>query len=261
MTIYLESIGTQLRVIMALVLRDMRSRFSHTFFGYVILVLWPLSHLLMLLLTYLFTRSLVPIGTSAAVFFATGLLPYILCLYPSRQIAMALVQNQPLLYFPIVKSLDVIIARGVLEIVTAFWVVFLFCILLFIFDVDIMPAQPEEALLAIAATIFFSFSVGVLSAVLFKLVRAWMIILILILIGIYFSSGALFVPSALSETLQYYISFNPLFHCVEWLRSAYYDGYNYGLLNKQYLMGFSAVLLCLGLAIERLARGYLLEPN
>jgi len=261
MTLYLEGLTAQLRVVLALVLRDMRSRFSHTFIGYIIMVLWPLSHLLALLVTYLFTRSLVPIGTSAAVFFATGLLPYILCLYPSRMIAMALVQNQPLLYFPIVKSLDVILARGVLEIVTSFWVVFIFSVLLFIFDVDIYPSQPEEALLAIAATIYLSFSMGFLSAVLFKLVRAWMIILIISMIGMYFSSGALFLPSAFPEQIQYYMSFNPLFHSVEWLRSAYYDGYNYGLLSRQYLVGFSTVLLCLGLALERLVRGYLLEPN
>lgn len=261
MTLYLEGIGTQLRVILALMLRDMRTRFGHTFFGYVIAVLWPLSHLLALLLTYLFTRSLVPIGTSAAVFFATGLLPYILCLYPARMIAVSLQQNQTLLFFPIVKALDVVLARGFLEIVSAFWVIFLFSILLFIFDVDIYPTQPEEALLAIAATIYLSFGIGFISAIFYKLVKAWMIVMILSLIGMYITSGALFLPSALPVDLQYLLSFNPLFHSIEWLRSAYYDGYNYGLLSRQYLIGFSTVLICIGLIVERALRGYLLEAH
>jgi capsular polysaccharide transport system permease protein len=259
MSVYIDGIVSQFRVIVALVLRDMRSRFGHTFFGYVIMVLWPLSHLLTLLTVYLFTRSLVPIGTSAPVFLATGILPYILCLYPSRMITMSLVQNQPLLYFPIVKSFDVVLARSILEIITAFWVVVLFCLILFIFDVEILPIYPEDALLAIAATIYLSFSIGFLSAVLFKLVRAWMVVLIISMIIMYSASGALFMPSALADDVQYYLSFNPLLHAVEWLRAAYYDGYNYGLLNKPYLVGSATVLLCLGIVIERVMRPYLLQ--
>lgn len=260
MSIYVEGVASQFRVISALILRDMRTRFGHTFFGYVIMVIWPLSHLLTLMVTYLFTRALIPIGTSAPVFLGTGILPYILCLYPARMIAMSVFQNQPLLYFPIVKSFDVIIARSILEIITAFWVVVLFCLILYVFDVDIFPVYPEEALLAIAATIYFSFSMGFISAVIYKLTRAWIVVLIVAQIGMYFVSGALFVPSALPEATQYWISWNPLLHCVEWLRAAYYDGYNYGLLSRQYLIGFSTALLCLGMIIERAVRGYLLEP-
>lgn len=260
MSAYAEGVSSQFRVISALVLRDMRTRFGHTFFGYVIMVAWPLSHLLALLTIYVFLRSVIPMGTSAPVFFATGILPYILCLYPSRMIAMCIIQNRPLLYFPIVKSFDVIVARSFLEIVTAFWVVVLFCIILYAFDVDIFPVYPEEAILAIAATIYFSLSLGFISAVLFQLTRAWIVVLIVSQIGMYFTSGALFLPSALPETTQYWLSWNPLLHCVEWLRSAYYDGYNYGLLNRQYLVGFSTALLCIGMIAERAFRGYLLEP-
>lgn len=260
MSIYVEGISSQFRVISALILRDMRTRFGRSFLGYVIMVAWPLSHLTVLLGVYVLTRSLVPIGTSAPVFLATGILPYILCLYPARMIAMCIVQNKPLLYFPIVKSFDVIVARSILEIITAFWVVVLFCIILSVFDVDIFPAYPEEAILAIAATIYFSLSMGFISAVMFQLTRAWLVILIISQIGMYFVSGALFLPSALPETTQYWLSWNPLLHCVEWLRAAYYDGYNYGLLSRQYLLGFSTALLCLGMVIERALRGYLLEP-
>jgi capsular polysaccharide transport system permease protein len=259
MSVYVDSVASQFRVISALILRDMRTRFGHTFFGYVIMVLWPLSHLLLLMSIYLLTREMVPIGTSAPVFLGTGILPYILCLYPARMITVSILQNQPLLYFPIVKSFDVVVARSILEIVSAFWVVVLFCLILFVFDVEIFPVYPEEALLAIAATIYFSFSIGFLSAVIYKLFRAWLIVLIIALIGMYFTSGALFMPSALPQSTQYWMSWNPLLHCVEWLRAAYYDGYNYGLLSRQYLIGFSTALLCLGMVLERALRGYLLE--
>ncbi len=242
-------------------LRDMRTRFGRSLFGYVFIVMWPLAHLLILMTVYLLVRRITPVGTSAAVFLATGILPYILCLYPSRMIMMSLAQNAPLLYFPIVKSFDVIVARGLMEIITAFWVTTIFCIILFLFGVDIFPTHPEQALLAIFATIYLAFSLGFLGAVIFKVFKPWMVVQIIFLIVMYLTCGALFVPSALSESAQNILWFNPLLHCVEWLRSAYYDAYGYGLLSKPYLLGYSTVVLATGLLLERSIRGIILQTN
>ena len=115
--LFLGALAAQARVIGALMLLDMRTRFGRTFFGYVIQVLWPLTHLLGVMSIYLVIRRLMPFGTSPAVFLGTGILPYILCLYPARMITMSLVQNSPLLYFPVVKSVDVILAQFYLPLV------------------------------------------------------------------------------------------------------------------------------------------------
>ncbi len=257
--LYVDAMKTQGRVLGALMLRDMRTRFGRLFFGYVIMVLWPLSHLLSILVIYSYVRTVAPIGTETSVFFATGVLPYILCMYPARYIMLALVTNEPLLYFPIIKSLDIILARAILETITTFWVIVLLCFVLFIFNIDFWPIYPEEALAAIFATIYFAFGLGALNAVLFKFVRAWAFVAILALIVMYFFSGALIVPSRLPSDVQYYMSFNPLFHSVEWLRSAYYEGYSYGLLSKEYLLGVSTALLAAALILERAVRGYILQ--
>jgi len=255
----LGALQVQARVIGALMLRDMRTRFGRTFFGYVISVAWPLSHLLILMGIYLTIRRFFPIGTSPAVFLATGILPYILCFYPARMITMSVVQNQPLLYFPVVKSLDVILARGILEVVTAFWVIAIFCFILIVFGVNVMPIYPHEALLAIFATIYLGFSIGFAGAVFYKLIRAWMVIVIVTLIVMYVTSGALFLPSMFPPKVQYWLSWNPLFHSVEWLRSAYYDGYGTSMLDRGYLVGYATFNLFVGLVAERAIRGIVLK--
>lgn len=257
--LFLAALVVQARVIGALILRDMRTRFGRTFFGYVIQVLWPLTHLLAVMAIYLVIRRMMPFGTSPAVFLGTGILPYILCLYPARMITMSLVQNQPLLYFPVVKSFDVILARGLLEIVTSFWVIGIFCFILYVFGVDVMPIYPEQALLAIFATIYLSFSIGFLGAVFYKIIKAWMVVVIVMLILMYVTSGALFYAGALSPKIQYYMSWNPLFHSVEWLRSAYYDGYGNDILDRGYLLGFASVNLFAGLVAERVIRQIVLQ--
>jgi capsular polysaccharide transport system permease protein len=135
----------------------------------------------------------------------------------------------------------------------------IFCLILYIFGVDIMPIYPEDALLAVFATTYLAFAIGFLAAVLYKLMRAWAAVQIGLLILMYFTSGALFMPSSLPHAIQEVIWYNPLLHSVEWLRSAYYDGYSYGMLSRAYLLGFSTVLIFVGLLSERVARGFLLE--
>lgn len=254
-----EALQIQTRVIGALILRDMRTRFGRTFFGYVIIVGWPLSHLMVMMGIFLLTQRVAPVGTSLPVFLGTGILPYILCLYPGRQIMSCLVQNQPLLYFPIVKATDVVMARGILEIITAFWVTAIFASSLYVAGIDITPLHYQEAIQAIMVTIWFGFSYGFLGAILFKLFRPWMAPHIILLLLMYVTAGVFFVPTNLSEGLQNIIWYNPLLHCVEWLRAAYYDGYGYGMLDRGYVIGFATSLFVVGLIIERMARGRVLS--
>lgn len=51
--------------------------------------------------------------------------------------------------------------------------------------------------------------------------------------------------------------YNPLFHCVEWMRSAYY-GIDSFYLDKFYVIGTATLFLCIGLLGERLLRGRIL---
>jgi capsular polysaccharide transport system permease protein len=247
----------QARVIYALILRDTRTRYGRTWAGFVIMILWPLSHALFLMLGYYLVHRVAPIGADINIFVGTGVLPYVLCLYPARMTMLCLVQNQPLLTFPVVKTFDVILARGILEIIIAFWVVCLFCMILYVSDVDFFPRRSEEAMMAILATIYLGFSIGFFAAVLYKLLRAWNGIQIGLLILAYFTGGAFFVPTALPQWIRDILWFNPLLHAIEWLRAAYYEGYGDGMLSREYLLGYATVIMLLGLVAERGVRGRL----
>jgi capsular polysaccharide transport system permease protein len=248
----------QMRVIRALILRDMRTRFGRSFFGWVIMVLWPLTHLAFLLAAYLLAHRIAPFGTDVTVFAGTGILPYILCFYPARMIMLCLVQNQPLLLFPIVSPIDIVVARTILEIVNAFWVICVFCLALYIAGIPFLPHDYITAILAVLATIYLGFSIGFFSAVMFKIVRLWIVVQVGALILAYILSGA-FVPVSFAPTwAQDLLWFNPLLHCVEWLRSAYYDSFGESLLSRTYLIGYSTVTLASALVLERGLRGLLL---
>jgi capsular polysaccharide transport system permease protein len=248
----------QLRVIRALVLRDMRSRFGRGPASYAVTISLPLVHLISLMLIPLVVDRISPLGTDYALFAATGVLPYILCLYPSRLMMLSLVDSAPLLSFPIIKPLDVIFARAFLEAVIAFTVMFFFIIFLNAIDVEVWPRNVAAATGAIFSTLYLGLSLGFVSTIIFKITRAWMFVYIAILILMYLTSGAFFpiwtLPAEYREVLWY----NPLLHCVEWLRVAYYEGYASVMLNREYLIGYATGLFASGMLFERLIRGRLL---
>lgn len=254
-----SALGIQRRVINALVLRDMRTRFGRKISGWAIMVLWPLTHIFFLMIGYLMAHRVLPLGTSPAVFIATGVLPYILCLYPSRMIMFSVMQNRPLLNFPPVFPVDIILARSILEIINSFYVVCIFAFCMYALDVNIWPLDISEAILALLATIYFGFSVGFISSVIYAFFRPWLAIQIAIMILGYVASGAYLPVSNLPSNLQYYVWFNPLMHSVEWLRLAYFGNGAAVLLSKEYFIAYSTVILLLGLALERISRGLLMQ--
>lgn len=253
-----DALAQQRSVLGALILRDMRTRFGRTALGFAIAVAWPLTHLLVMVGIWTAVGRVVPLGTNGTVFFATGIMPYILCLYPGRMMMMAIEQNKPMLLFPVVKVIDIILARAFLEMITAMCVLIIFCITLFIFDVSFIPRRPEIAVMAIAMTILYGISFGVFSCVILVLFPMWVAVFIAIMIAQWLTSGAIHLLTVMPHWAIEYIVYNPLFHCISWLRSAYYDGYADGLIDPIYVIQLSASLLLLGLLSERAVRGKLL---
>jgi capsular polysaccharide transport system permease protein len=252
-------LAAQNRVIGALVLRDLRTRFGRTFVGFLIIIGWPLTHLLVLMVIYYSARQFTPaVGSDPALFLGTGILPYILFCYPARMIMYSLHPNKSLLAFPIIKPDDIIFARCIVEVITAFWVTAIFTFMLFLFGVDVMPVHTEDALGAIFATIFLGVAVGWFGAVMFALFRAWVAFQVIGIIVMYFTAGVFIPPTSLPEKIRELMWYNPLLHSVEWLRSAYYEGYGYGMLDQRYLLGYALVTFVAALAIGRGIRGRLL---
>jgi len=246
-------------VMKAVMLRDMRSRFFNHGLGFLIVSLWPLAHIIVLLTIYKFAGRIAPFGDSLAVFFATGLVPTLTFMYVSRFMGLSLILNKPMLAFPVVKVLDVMAARAVLEIIAAFVTLLFVFVILLLLGADPFPRDPFEALYAYLSVLLLAIGIGTLVGVITMFFRFFVTIYALCLIVLYLSSGTLFVVSALPAAVSYPLSFNPVVHAVEWMRLAYYEGYSAQILDKQYLIVFGLSALCLGLLMERLLRRIMLE--
>ena len=254
-----DMLKAQCRIIVALMLHDIRSRFGGSALGFVAMAIgWPLSHILICIVIYSFIGRAAPYGDSAALWFATGVVPFLAFQYMSRFIVLGVVMNRPLLSFPVVKVTDIVFAGAIIEVLNAGLVVLIVFAIFWALDIDFMPRDVVQASLALLAMMFLGLAWGVVNAIIAAAVRLWFFVVILIQILLWVSSGIVFVPDALPEAARTALSYLPTVQGVEWMRSAYYDGLGANFLDKTYLICFSVVTLFFGLVLERLVRGKLL---
>jgi capsular polysaccharide transport system permease protein len=254
-----ELVAVQWRVLVALMLRDIKTRFGGSEWGFLIAIAWPLSHIVLLLLINAGAGRVAPYGDSAALWFATGIVPFMAFSYMSRFIMYGIVLNRPLLLFPRVKITDILFARALVEVLNAGCVVLILAVIFWAYGINFMPRNPAEACFALGASMLLGLGAGVINAIVAAAFPIWATGYSLFMILLWFTSGVFYVASALPEALRYPLSFNPIVHGVEWMRSAYYEGYSGAFLDKAYLIWFALVLLAAGLSLERIVRGKLLQ--
>ncbi len=246
------------QVLYAVMLRNIRTRFFGNGLGYLVAIAWPLVHILVLIFIFSFTNRAPPVGESTVLFVATGTVPFMTFNYLSRFMQLAVLMTKPLLSFPEVRILDVLLASAALEFLASCSVTLLLLMLAWFFGVSTMPRDLVEAASAFGAAALLGLGFGLLNGVVTLAMPMWMTIWTLLSILLWISSGVAFVPDAMPESARYLLSFLPTLQIVEWMRSAYYEGYGSSILDRGYTVSFGVVATFLGLLAERGMRGHLL---
>ena len=194
---------------LALIMRDVQTRFFGTALGFVVAIAWPITHIFVLILINSAAGRATPYGDNAALFFATGALPFMCFNYMSRFTMLGVTLNKPLLNYPIVKVGDILIARAVLEVLNAAVVVVVTIIILTIMGVDVWPPRPQEAMYALLACMLLGFGFGIVNGVIGGIFPFWITPFSLFQIVLWMASGVIIVPDELPESFRYWLSWNP----------------------------------------------------
>lgn len=246
-------------VIGALLLRDMKTRAGTSFVGYFMMMVVPLLHLGAVVMIYHLTGRQIPVGTDPIVYLSLSVLPFVVFLYPSRQIMISVTSNRPLLAFPRVTILDIIVARGLLEFFTGWTVSIVLCLTILGLGSELHPRDPAGVLFAVAATIYFGFAVGMINALIASVLPIWSYTFGFLIPVFWISSGVLFFPASVPDQYRTILAYNPLLQCVEWLRYSWFENYPDSVLNVHYLLLLSTVLVGIALIAERVSRRLLLN--
>lgn len=251
-----ELLRTQFQVLYALMMHDIKSRYFGNGLGYVVTILWPSAHMAIIMVIFVFGKRPVPYGQSAALYAATGVLPYIAWNYISRFVLLGLLTNKSFLQYPIIKPLDMMFARLALEMVSISMVTAGLIAIMAICQVPVMPINLGQAALGLLSAVFLGIGFGIFNGVISMIFPLWNIGYVLVLITFWITSGLAINPEALPGQLGYIISWNPLLHSVEWVRTAYYYDFPAHLLDKSYVLWMAAGSLAFGLLGERILRRF-----
>ncbi|MDI4663231.1 ABC transporter permease [Xanthobacter autotrophicus] len=242
------------RVVGAVIMRDLQTRFGAGYFGFLLGLVMPLGHLAIAIgVNFLIGRK-PPLGTDIAIFLMTGVLPFVIWLYAHRQIMMALLQNKPLLYFPGVDAFDIFCGRICIEIVNATLIVSVVIITINYTRNGIEISNLSQFMYGLIFSIFFGIGTGVI----FGALANFNIIALMFgnILGplMWVISGIFFLPDEMPDIIRDYIFFNPLTHIIDYLRVAYYSEYSSSFLSIPYLLSTLAALIVLGITIVCVVR-------
>jgi capsular polysaccharide transport system permease protein len=252
---------TQRRVVRALIIRETRTRFGDSRLGYGWALIEPVLHVVTLSLAFAaLMHGRPPIGQQFFIFYYTGLIPYHLFVHTSSSMAYAIAANGALLQLPPVRIFDVILARGLLEIVTDLVVATLVLGAFNAIGIAALPHDGWEIASALVVTAALGCGCGFVNAVLTTMFRSWDKMWVQVTRALYFCSGVFYVPAMMPDWVRHILVWNPMLHAVDWFRAGFFADYRPHWLDRGYLALVAIVLVLAGLGLERGLRRKLGEP-
>lgn len=248
-----------LRTITALILREMSTTYGRPPGEYLWAVIEPVAGIAVLTVVFsVFLRS-PGLGTNFALFYSTGMLPFMAFMAVSGKVAQSLNFSRKLLAYPAVTYIDAVLARFLLTAVTEFMVAFLiFAGILAAFDTRVIPDYPVIAAAMVQAALL-GLGVGTLNCWLMTRFPIWQRVWSVLMRPMFIMSCIFFMFEAVPEPFRSILWFNPIIHVVGLARRGFYIGYEAGYVSQLYVLGLSGLTFLIGLMLLRRSYRFLLQ--
>lgn len=249
------------RVIHALILREIATRFGKQKLGYLWAVLEPV--LLVSILVFIFSvrgRHSLP-GIGPGQFFISGIVPFLMFRHGMARVMSSIVGNKSLLVFPQVQFLDLALARFLLEVVTSFVIFVVLLTGLHVTGVEeITVRSPLGVLAAFIMLGLFGLGLGMILGAIAPLFPSVEPISHAVLgRPLFFLSGVFFTAHMMPSKLREYLLYNPLLNSIELLRYSLFTPYKEQYYDIPYTLWFLGGLIFLGLLMLRALRERILS--
>jgi len=239
------------RTIMALILRDIATSGGRLSLGYLWVIVEPVVGIFLMTLVFSMILVAPPLGTNFALFYASGLLPFLMYLSVSTKIAAAVRSSRPLLAYPGVTFLDAILARFILECGTEF-LVFLLIVAGIVgwYGLDTIFDLPA-LLLGLAMVAALALGIGTLNCLLMSRFALWERIWGILNRPLMILSGIFFLFADVPQPWRDGLWWNPIIHLVGQVRAGLYPTYDASYVSPGYVLGLSALCFVAGLFFLR----------
>lgn len=248
-----NGLAVQRRVIAALLVREMLTRYGRNNIGFLWLFVEPMMFTLVITMLWSATRSIHGSNIPIVAFALTGYSTVIMWRNMPGRCIGAMRANLPLLHHRQVKLFDVYVARVVLEFLGAS---VSFVVLATIFGLlDMMPA-PEDVLKIISAWMLLAWFGAALAVLIGALSERLELVQKLWAPASYIMfplSGAAFTVDILPPMMREVVLYLPMIHAVEMLREGYFGSAVRSHYDVNYLILWNVGLTLFALSQMRLA--------
>lgn len=245
----------QMQVVHALVLRETRTRFGAHQLGYLWALFEPLMWIGTFTAMYMLAGRRVPHGLTALEFLTTGIVTFAMFQNAASRGGEAINGNRALLFYPQVQPLDLIFARGALEIATYSAVFFT------IFAADSVARQqlpriddPLYALFGLGLAGLLGVGLGLVLCMLSELSNVVDRLRGPLMRPLFWASGLFFTADQIPPEGRRYLLYNPVLHAVEMVRDGWFPSYRSEYAEPFYVVAWILGLLFFGLLLERVVR-------
>ena len=236
------------RTVAALILREMSSTYGRSPGGYLWLIVEPVIGVLVMTLAFAaFGVSTPALGGNLPIFFATGMLPFLMFTRISGVVAQSINYSRQLIAYPRVTFLDAMLARFVLATLTELLVFYLvIAAILMVWDTRTTLVL-GEILLALGMVAALAAGVGTMNCFLITMFPIWQQIWSIAMRPAFLISGIFFLLENVPYPIRDWLWWNPLMHASAEMRRAFYISYDPAWVSPGYVFGLSLGLLLAGL--------------
>lgn len=238
----------QLRVIGALIVRELHTRFGRENVGFMWFILEPMMLALGITAIHAITKSGLPEGLETIPFYISGYVAFMMYRSNSIRAASTVLSNRVLMYHRQVTLFDLMISRTVLELAASFIV-----LLLLLYGAAAMGLSPwpERPLLLVAGMVMmFWMTTGIAMIVCAGVEFFPNVFERLITPFVYLSlpfSGMFFRINWLPESAREVLIWFPLPQIIDIVRLGVWGHLKADYINPMYLVSFCAILTLIGM--------------
>lgn len=248
-----------IRCIIALILREMSTRYGRSPGGYLWAVLEPLLAIMVLAFGFsLFIRTPL-LGSSFLLFYATGYLPFQLYTSVADSIMRCIDFNRALLFYPMISWVDNVLARFLLNALTAILVSYILLTGIRVFTETRSIIDFSPIAWAYGLAMFLALGVGTINCVIMGLFPVWTTIWGIAMRPLMIASGVFFLYDDMPRTVQNLLWWNPLIHVTGFMRRGFYPNYDANYASITYVAACAIATLAFGIILMRRYHRQLME--
>lgn len=252
-----NALSIQLRLIIALVLRDLVAEIGRSRMALFWIIFRPISVVALMYLLMSVIHRLTPQGMPLLAFLVTGWSAWFMFMRVFKDPGTAGKAAKSMMMFPHLTSLDLALANLVTE-----WFIYTFVFVLFVaatllFERSAPPAYPLKVIMAywsialmafLASLTFFSFA---------RIVPGVTNTMIAIRRLGHLVTGVSVTAADTPHSVLKWMTWNPLFHAIELMREAWWPAYVSPIADPWYVLKCVFFMAATGLIIERATRRFL----